>query len=526
MSEVQVSRRSPHRPTARSSEAPSATAERPQRGAKPSSSLLIVSDLHLGSALRPPLSTKALRMIVKLDHALERFLEYHLTHPALDDQDEPIPWTLVFNGDTIDFLHMGLSAEEHMSLEEEEALYGLSFVRRRSRWKLQEIARYHRRAFKALCRFIEAGHQCVFVIGNHDADLWFERVRRDLRAAIARHGRRPKAVKRMIHFAPWFYYEEGRVYIEHGHRFDPYSTFPDPLSPINHEERSLEPTFGHWGLRYFCNPVPSFPIHDLEDWGALDFLRWAFNRAGVGVASLLLFYMRFLWRYAKDTTSARLSVHRDRAGERRGRRLSRYARKAKISLKRVRALDALRIQHIGASWTRIAQAIYIDRLILFLFTGLGLIWWSSVTEGWIWGLGLVAGALLFGVIWLVLVQLRPPQNTHPLLGEIAQQIGEITGVPLVIFGHTHHPTLTEEGGVRWLNPGSWEHLPRAQRHGPDEPCSCSAKFAVVSGEREDMDVGLFLWCEVRQRAEQVRYQGDDVIACELDLSSGETDREG
>lgn len=483
------------------------TAEPRVEGARPSSTLLIVSDLHLGATLRPPMGTKALRMIVKLDHALERFLAYHMSHPVLDDQGEAIPWTLVFNGDTIDFLHMGLTTEEKLKLEEEEALYGLSFVRRRSRWKLQEIARYHRRAFRALCRFVEAGNQCVFVIGNHDADLWFERVRRDLRAAIARHAKRPKVVKRMIHFAPWFYYEEGRVYIEHGHRFDPYSTFPDPLSPVNHEASALEPTFGHWGLRYFCNPVPSFPLHDLEHWGPLDFIRWAINRAGVGISSLVLFYLRFLWRYAQDTARARLDRSKEESAEqRRSRRLSRFARKAKISLKRVRALDALRLQHVGASWLRIAQAIYIDRLVLLLTSGVGLVWWSSVTEGWVWGLGLMVGALLIGVIWLMLVQLRPPQDTHPLLGDIAQQIGEITGVPLVIFGHTHHPTLTREGDVRWLNPGSWEHLPRAHKHRESEPCTCSAKFAVVQGEHDEMSVGLYQWCEVRQRAELIQTQ--------------------
>jgi|GEM_PF-399146 len=469
------------------------------------STLLIVSDLHLGAALRPPMGYAALRMTARLDRALERFLEYHLARPARDEEGAPRPWTLIFNGDTIDFLHMGLSAEDQVTLEGEEALYGLSFARRRSRWKLQEIARYHRRAFRALCRFIEQGHQCVFVIGNHDADLWFEQVRRDLTAAVARHARQPKAVKRMIHFAPWFYYEEGRVYIEHGHRFDPYSTFPDPLAPLNREESALEPTFGHWGLRYFCNPVPTFPLHDLERWGPVDFIRWALNRAGVGLSSLVLFYLRFLWRYARDTAAARLAVQREAlAGRQRGRRLARFARRARLSMRRVRALDALRLQHVGASWLRIAQAIYVDRAVLVLLSGVGMLWWARVAEGWALAAGLAAGALGVGVAWVTLAQLRPPQDTHPLLGDIAQQIGDITGVPLVVFGHTHHPTLTERDGVRWLNPGSWEHLPRSESHAPDQPCTCGAKFGVVRGEGAEMRVGLYQWCEVRRAAELVR----------------------
>jgi UDP-2,3-diacylglucosamine pyrophosphatase LpxH len=476
----------------------------------PSSSLLIVSDLHLGSALRPPMRYASLKMIVRLDRAFERFLEYHQNNPAYDYEGNRIPWMLVFNGDTIDFLHMGLTPEEQMRLEAEEALYGLSFARRRSRWKLQEIARYHRKAFKALCRFLEAGNQCVFVVGNHDADLWFEKVRRDLKGAIARHAHKPKSVKSLIHFAPWFYYEEGRIYVEHGHRFDPYCTFPDPLAPIDHNTQSLEPTFGHWGLRYFCNPVPTFPIHDLESWGALDFLRWAFNRAGVGIIHLVWFYIRFLLRYLSDTAQARLAAKVSPSTKRklRRKRLRRYARKAKISLKRIRALDALRKAHVGASLIRLSQAVYLDRLLLIILSVIAIIVWSQYASRWLWALGLIIGLGITSFLWILLVQLRPTQNTHPLLGDIAQQIGDITGVPLVVFGHTHHPTLEEHQDTQWLNPGTWEHLARTPKHKPDEPCTCSAKFAVVKGEGNDMEVGLYQWCTIRKDSELLLSSND------------------
>ena len=97
----------------------------------PRSSILVVSDLHLGATLRPPLDDHALDMVDRLDVALEHFLDYHLAHPVYTEVGELVPWTLVFNGDTIDFLHMGLTVAEHIQLEAEEALYGLSFARRR-----------------------------------------------------------------------------------------------------------------------------------------------------------------------------------------------------------------------------------------------------------------------------------------------------------------------------------------------------------------------------------------------------------
>ena len=95
----------------------------------PRSSLLVVSDLHLGAALRPPMTEKSYAMIDKLDAELEQFLAYHIANPAITEEGIRLPWSLVFNGDTIDFMHMGLTVAEHIQLEAEESLYGLSFVR-------------------------------------------------------------------------------------------------------------------------------------------------------------------------------------------------------------------------------------------------------------------------------------------------------------------------------------------------------------------------------------------------------------
>lgn len=483
----------------------------------PRSSLLVVSDLHLGAALRPPMTERSFEMIDKLDRELEQFLSYHIENPAMTEEEIPLPWTLVFNGDTIDFMHMGLTVAEHIQLEAEESLYGLSFVRRRSRWKLHEIAKHHHRAFKALAHFIECGHQCVFVVGNHDADLWFEKVRRDLCSLIARHTKRPKAAKRAIHFAPWFYYEEGRVYIEHGHRFDAYSTFPDPLNPVDLESGEMKPTFGHWGLRYFCNPVPTLPIHDLEDWTASDFIKWAWTKAGVGLVSLVAFYLNFLWRYLKDTAEARISTgdKEDQDAEsirnrRRSKRLARFAKKANLNLGRVRALDQLREAHVGASLGRFALAAHMDKILIVISSGIGMISLLIFTSGWVLYLSLFLGAVVLSLIWVGLAKLRPSQDPHPLMSEVAQKIGQITDVPLVVLGHTHRPVLQDDGDVKWLNPGSWEHLPRSNGHAIGAPCTCVAKFGVIKGEGDDMEVGLYQWCSARRSAELIEnFQGDE-----------------
>lgn len=444
-------------------------------------------------------------MIERLDLALENFLTFHQEDPMKTEDGVTIPWTLVFNGDTIDFLHMGLSVAEHIQLEAEEALYGLSFARRRSRWKLQEIAKYHYIAFQALARFIDHGNQLVFVVGNHDADLWFEKVRRDLRSLIARHAKNKKAAKRAIHFAPWFYYEEGRVYIEHGHRFDAYSTFPDPLTPVDVERGELRPTFGHWGLRYFCNPIPTFPLHDLDSWSALDFLRWAWTKAGVGLVSLIAFYLNFLWRYLKDTAEARVRGRSEEGKKtpqlkRRARRLERFAKRHKLDLTRIRALDQLREAHVAENLGRFALAFHLDKILLTLISGTGVLLIVSLLAGWIMWIALLSGSVILSFLWVGFARLRPSQDPHPQMSGVAQQIGSITDVPLVVLGHTHRSVLEKEGDVNWLNPGSWEHLPRAPVHEPDQPCTCVAKFGVIRGEGDDFNVGLYQWCSAKKSA--------------------------
>ena len=147
----------------------------------------------------------------------------------------------------------------------------------------------------------------------------------------------------------------------------------------------------------------------------------------------------------------------------------------------------------------------------FLLIGLTALAMSTVAglvpSPWVWLVELIICTTFVG-IWRYLNELRPSQDPHPLLGDIAQQIGDITGVPLVVFGHTHQPTLTDEGDVQWLNPGSWEHMPRAPTHGPDEPCTCAAKFAVIRGSGDDLDVGLYQWCNQRDAAELIRANND------------------
>ncbi|MCA9537513.1 MAG: metallophosphoesterase family protein [Myxococcales bacterium] len=470
--------------------------------AAPASDILIVSDLHLGGPLRPPphqdpdhpppIGLRAIRRVVRLDRELARFIDYHRAHPSAPGRR----WTLIFNGDTIDFLHMDVRPDQDQ-LDAEESHYGLAFDERRARFKLAVIARCHRHSLTALARFIEAGHQVVFIVGNHDVDLWFGEVRNDLIEQIAAHADDPEQVRAGVRFEPWFYYDAGRAYVEHGHRFDPYATFPDPLSPLAADRaRYLAPNFGHFGLRYFCNRVPSFPIHDLDTMTWRDLWAWVKAHWPWGLLRSLGQYVAFVFRYAQATARDRFSRGRREAVTRARRRdrLRRFAARHGWPLARILALDGMRKPHVGETIGRLIQALHLDRLALIGLTlacvvvALGLVDapWSGLLALGVAGLG-------FGA-WRQLDRTRPPVDVHPLLGRVARRVGRLTDAKVVVFGHTHRPTLRQVGKVRWLNPGSWEHLPRQHLHADGAPCDCAARFGIIAGDRDHLRTRLVRWC--------------------------------
>lgn len=472
------------------------------------SNLLVVSDLHLGGPLRPAptadvdapnrVGFRALRQVVRLDRALAGFLDHHRTHPPPRGDR----WTLLFNGDTVDFLHMDLRPEGDAEADipppdEDEHLYGLAFASHRAVWKMRVIARHHRRAFAALARFVEAGHRVVLVVGNHDVDLWFAAVRAAFVDEVARHAADPAAIRAGMAFEPWFYYEPGRAYVEHGHRFDPYATFPDPLAPLSADRaQHLAPNFGHFGLRYFCNRVRTFPVHDLDTWTLGDLWDWMKRHRTGTLMRAAWQTAAFVWHYARATARDRFSRRRREAATRARRRarLRKFAARYGMPLGRILALDNLRRPHVGQSLLRLAHGLMLDRIALIGLTVTAAVLAFTAddaeTGAWLFA-GVFGGSAL---AWWQLDRTRPSADIHPQLGRLARRVGRLTGAPVVVFGHTHRPVLRRLGRTRWLNPGSWEHLPRRRLHPKGAPCDCPARYGVIDGPAHAPRAHLHRWC--------------------------------
>jgi hypothetical protein len=430
---------------------------------------------------------------------VSRFLDYHRENTSGDTKGNPLPWRLILNGDIFDFLHLDVrpTGESEEAPSAEEALYGLSFEEYRSCWKLGVICSVHRRTIQAFARFVDAGHEIVFIIGNHDVDLWFEKVRHGLLDAIALASKSPEVARRSITFEPWFYFEADRAYIEHGHRFDPYNTFPDPLQPLLvREQRELAPTFGHFSLRYFCNRVRSFPIYDMDHNPIAKIFRWIIERPKKEVFMAAVQWIVFMWRYIQMTFLIRRHSGERQAHLRQTRRnrLRRFAKRYGMPIKRILALDALKRAHVGASFARFAQGMLLDRIALVCVSTSVSLAILSLSDGWIAGLSLAAivGTVIWG--WFRLDKTRPIHDVQPLLGRLARRIGKLTGARVVVFGHTHKPAIERRGSTEWMNPGSWEHLPFIDSHGENGACECSVKYGVVTGQGDQTEAYLVDWC--------------------------------
>ena len=462
----------------------------------------IISDLHLGHTLRSSgavidvqstLNYAQLKCVVGLDRALAGFIDTLLAELEQNADN----CALVLNGDIFDFLHVDIRPTVDTFAKppidgSEEDVYGLSFEVSRSRWKLALIAKLHRKALQALARFVNHGGRLIFTVGNHDVDLCFPEVQIDLRQYLATYLDDKSREESHILIESWFHMSQPIVYIEHGHRFDPYTTFPDPIEPTsNVSAAQLAPNFAHFGLRYFSNRVPSFPLHDLEHDPWLKIARWikthTIRESWYALQAAFNFFLQY-WK-AMLTERQRWTKNMGENRFHRREKLHQIATRYGWSLHRIQRLDAMKAPPVGHSMTMFIQALHLDRIALIV--GLLVFWMAmamSETNGRL-SLSILLG-LLVASAWWWLDQRRPTYDLHPKLGQIAQDIGLVARVPVVVFGHTHQATCESLGSVIWLNPGSWEHLAHSHRHSHSVHGDHSVHYGQIAVDTRGISVDL------------------------------------
>ncbi|TET54063.1 MAG: hypothetical protein E3J64_02540 [Anaerolineales bacterium] len=300
--------------------------------------LLIVSDTHLSEGLDAKTAKFSRLEDFFYDDAFARFLKYHeevRRQPRFGGR----PWLLVIAGDMFDFLQVvslpedgrllayvkGLGERTGLSIEEQD--FGLGSTALESAWKLSRIARGHQRFFAALGWFVAHGNHIAIIKGNHDLELHWPEVQQRLVTEVQRAHTRQRlalgdgpsieaeATRWRIHFYPWFYYEPGRVYVEHGGQYESLNHVADCLSPLlpDDPERINHP-MGGLAVRYLYNKLED--IHPFIDnvKPITKYLRLAMRTRPVETVRLVLtrglVLLRAFWNIGRKTVAGSMRTER------------------------------------------------------------------------------------------------------------------------------------------------------------------------------------------------------------------------
>ncbi len=445
--------------------------------------LVVLSDLHIGEGLiHDPPQYSPMEDFFH-DQAFANLLEnLHNRY-----RNDPSQLVLVFNGDVFDFLTVtrvpkpGDSMEVGYRVSRAERKFGLNPTPAKSVYKLDAILNGHQLFFTALARFLAAGFRLEILRGNHDLELFFPEVQEHLQNHLCNLSGGPTAAqaREQIRFHQWFYLEPGRLYIEHGNQYEASNSIRYPLSPILPHKRDviLDYPLGSLFVRYFYNRV-----HHLDPYTPkmISFEQYVeFIRRYNLIDLLRIFedhYSFFVSALQSDTTG--------------GRSRSSFAEDAKQESAFLQAdaavnvsglhhnLNKLKNNPMSASKLALFREMFfpvIKRLLRFSAIAFGSLYlWLltfNVIQATPWlveNVFLKAVLLtLFAIFSLLLLiwggnysgqKLRYRPGETLTMGAVrADPIARLTGVKLVLMGHTHVVDIRKvaDGKATYANSGTW-----------------------------------------------------------------------
>jgi UDP-2,3-diacylglucosamine pyrophosphatase LpxH len=397
----------------------------------PHPDLLVISDLHLGDE----------HVKNGLGDELVAFLDHH--------RGVGRRYRLVVNGDMIDLVGVQVmpgDAGEVLGLHPDDHHYGLGGRAHGALVKLAQVIERNRHVFDALGRFLGAGHEIAIVMGNHDAELHWPEVQELLRETLVQVA--GPAARERLSFHPWFFFEDGVAWIEHGHQYDPYCSFEDVLAPATDEEE-IDPSLGALLPRYVGSRFAD-PIHEAWGKGFFGFLAFWVRQGRDRVVAIGQAYIdvcRRMGQHWRARVPERLAARRALARK----RLRAVARRFGLAEEPLFELMALARPPVGVELSRIVRALMLDRLLLLLF-GPVLLILPFLLAPWSWlpWADLPVIALLAVWSWIAGMAREPVDPTETMRAT-AGRIRERLQVPIVVMGHSHRPSA--EAG--YFNTGTW-----------------------------------------------------------------------
>jgi len=446
---------------------------------------LVLSDLHLADLEDHADGWKAHKHSRhRFDSPLDRVVNRFLAAAKPDTRS-----TLVLNGDIVDFdLVMAIPEPAPWPVSRREQRRGLAPTPQKSAWKLRRILADHPEFLSTVARTLAGGHDIIWVLGNHDGELFFpetQAVIREALPALQIGDAAPKPGK--LRFEPWFYYVPGQVYIEHGHQYDRFSSqrrILDPVDKSRPQPRALL-SMGNVSNRTLLGRMGTFNPH------ASDYIlstpgyfkhwlkHYAFNRR-----SLLLTWI--LGSIAVFFELVGIGNRERRRPPLKPEILAAEAEHQGLPVETLLAIDAERQAPVSQHPWRMARELWLDQVLLALLMVGGTIALAlSPSPLWV---ALMVPLCAFPLSYLIYERLATGDSIFTMEHEAqhhARAIARLLPVRVVSFGHSHVPELLPLApGVTYANSGTWAPVP-----GPDgapKPGLRNALVIVCSAGRAEV----------------------------------------
>ena len=416
---------------------------------------LVFSDVHLGSDVND-VSPRGRHRPAQLDDDLGALLDHYRVTKSLSPSGD---WHLVVAGDFIDFVGMLVDARDEplppSAISDDPGLGSADTMALR---KLARAVDRHPLVFLAMGRFLAAGHSITFIIGNHDLELHWPVVQRALREAVASSVtaiERKRALER-VQIEPIFFWAEGSLFVEHGHRYDPCCVGAAPLAP--HDPRARHrtlPALSDVLLRLIVRRVDTLDEHGHENEGLAYYGRLIVKTGLRGLGNLARAFFGAIgvavatwWHLVNGGLRTIRRLHL--------RRLRQFAVFRRIGWRRLRAFDALAVPPSIASLHGIFSTLLLDRIALFALTPLVMLGLFFLPASMLSrAAGALAILLLARIAYVTLANMRN-LDAAARMEQRAHDVARLFPAAFIVMGHTHIPVEQPISfDAVYINTGTW-----------------------------------------------------------------------
>jgi UDP-2,3-diacylglucosamine pyrophosphatase LpxH len=429
----------------------------PSHNYNPNLHSFIVSDLHLADAELGQAGRSLWKRYKRPKFFIDRSFKNWINRIMTEVGDDPAE--LILDGDIFDFDSvMRVPLYPAFPVSKLEIERGLFPEEDKSRYKIEVILGDHTAWVQSVRDWLRRGHSLVFVIGNHDIELQWPAVQKE----ILSHLQLLPEQEHLVRFCEWFYISNSDTTIEHGNQHDSYCVAVNPIHPLIKKGKRIQVRlpFGNITSRYMVNGMGLFNPHVESSFLMTlpEYLRFFFRYA-VRVQPLL----PFTWMWSSAVSfwismgDGLLPAMRDPLFTEQ--RVEEIARKANSTPQAVRTLRELHVHPAIFNPIKIARELWLDRFIMMLF----LLFVSF--ELFIFINAFVSISLIWSVVCFAMMCPVLFYYSRDIQSEVIQAQDEaihqapitakITNTQRLVFGHTHREMHVETGNIEVINVGTW-----------------------------------------------------------------------